>query len=82
MVKVWGEKAGNKEFTLGSYIKFTNVIVEHYQDKVSLSMTEETNTEVSFISSFNAARDPAYSQPQRSDLFNWSNAPAEAKQEI
>jgi len=61
MIKLWGQKAGQNDFAVGHLVKFWNVIVEHYDEKTSLSTIGETYTEVSFFSSFIAARDPAYS---------------------
>jgi len=45
-VKMWGNRAGDLDFSVSDHVAVGNVVVDHFNSQVSVNSTDDTETEV------------------------------------
>ena len=51
-MKMWGNRAGDLDFSVGDHVAVSDVVVDHFNSQVSINSTDDTETEVCYCDSF------------------------------
>jgi len=49
---MWGNRAGDLDFSVGHHVAVSDVVVDHFNSQVSINSTDDTETEVCHCDSF------------------------------